>query len=159
MKSRLQRILSVLCILAMLAGCLALPAFAEEDPVSRAIVVEWADEDNYDGIRPASLQVTIGDETVILNADNAWTAERKVAVGSEWNIPGVEGYTEVYSGKEVVNVTYSHTPETVTKTVQVVWKSDVDVPHPETVRISLLADGQICRTPMVTCRDAGRMPS
>lgn len=149
MKSRLQRILSVLCILAMLAGCLALPAFAEgEDPVSRAIVVEWSDEDNYDGIRPASLEVTIGSETVTLNAENAWTAEREVAVDSEWTIPDVEGYTKVFSGKEVVNVTYSHTPETVTKSVQVVWKSDVDVPHPETARISLLADGQVCRTPV-----------
>ena len=150
MKSRLQRILSALCILALLAGCLSLTAFAEgEDPVSRAIVVEWSDEDNYEGIRPPSVEVFIGGEPVTLNADNAWTAEKKVAVGSEWTIPDVPGYEKESTGKEVVTVTYSHTPATTTASVKVAWSDNENAAglRPDSVRISLLADGEVCRTP------------
>lgn len=153
MKSRLQRILSVLCVLAMLAGCMALPAFAEEaDPVGRAIVVEWVDQDNYEGLRPAAVDVSIGGAAATLNEANSWTAERTVAPDAEWTIPDVAGYEKKSSGKEVVTVTYTHVPATTSASASVVWNDNENAAglRPETVRVSLLADGEVCRTPVAT---------
>ena len=151
MKSRLQRILSVLCVLAMLAGCIALTAFAESaDPVSRAIVVEWVDQDNYEGIRPASVDMIIDGQTVQLTEANGWTAETKVAPGSEWQIPDVQDYEKKFTGNEVVTVTYTHVPATTSFTASVVWEDNNNAAElrPETVRLLLMADGEVCRTPV-----------
>lgn len=151
MKSRLQRILSVLCVLAMLAGCMALTAFAESaDPVSRAIVVEWNDQDNYEGIRPASVDMIIDGQTVQLTEANGWTAETKVAPGSEWQIPDVQDYEKKFTGNEVVTVTYTHVPATTSFTASIVWVDNDNAAglRPETVRLLLMADGEVCRTPV-----------
>ncbi len=151
MKSRLQRILSVLCVLAMLAGCMAVTAFAEEaDPVSRAIVVEWNDQDNYEGIRPASVDMIIDGQTVQLTEANGWTAETKVAPGSEWQIPDVQDYEKKFTGNEVVTVTYTHVPATTSFTASIVWVDNDNAAglRPETVRLLLMADGEVCRTPV-----------
>ena len=43
MKQRLRRILSILCILMLTAGCLIIPASAEDGSVSRVIMIEWDD--------------------------------------------------------------------------------------------------------------------
>ena len=153
MKSRLQRILSVLCVLAMLAGCRAVTAFAEEaDPVSRAIVVEWNDQDNYEGLRPAAVDVSIGGEPVQLNEANSWTAEKTVAPDAEWTIPDFAGYEKKFSGKEVVTVTYTHVPATTSFDATVTWNDSDNAAglRPESVRVSLLADGEVCRTPVET---------
>ena len=40
MKQRLQRILSILCVLALVIGCTALTAFAEEESVIKVISAE-----------------------------------------------------------------------------------------------------------------------
>ena len=151
MKSRLQRILSVLCVLAMLAGCMAVTAFAEEaDPVGRAIVVEWDDQDNYEGLRPAAVDVSIGGEPVQLNEANSWTAEKTVAPDAEWTIPDIAGYDKKSSGKEVVTVTYTHVPATTSFAATVTWNDSDNAAglRPESVRVSLLADGEVCRTPV-----------
>ena len=151
MKSRLQRILSVLCVLAMLAGCMALTAFAESaDPVSRAIVIEWVDQDNYEGIRPASVDAYIDGQTVQLTEANGWTAETKVTPGSEWQIGDVVGYEKKSTGNEVVTVTLTHVPATTSFTASVVWEDNNNAAElrPESVRLLLLADGEVCRTPV-----------
>lgn len=158
MKSRLQRILSVLCVLAMLAGCMALPAFAEEaDPVGRAIVVEWVDQDNYEGLRPAAVDVSIGGAAATLNEANSWIAERTVAPDAEWTIPDVAGYEKKSSGKEVVTVTYTHVPATRSYGATVFWYDNDNAAglRPETVRVVLLADGEVCRAPVETKLSAG----
>ena len=152
MKSRLQRILSVLCVLAMLAGCMAVTAFAEEpDPVGRAIVVEWNDQDNYDGLRPAYVNAFIDGETVRLSEENSWTAVRTVRPDSEWQIEEeFEGYECKIVGNEVVTVTYTHVPATTSFTATIVWEDNDNALglRPETIRLLLLADGEVCRTPV-----------
>ena len=65
MKLRLQRILSILCILALFAGCLSFAVSeGEAEKVSRVIRVEWSDEDDYEGLRPDSVTMTIEGNTV-----------------------------------------------------------------------------------------------
>ena len=56
------RILSILCILALVAGCLPFALSEGEAPqVSRVIRVEWSDEDDYEGLRPDAVTMTICD--------------------------------------------------------------------------------------------------
>ena len=59
MKKHLQRILSLLCVLALALGCVC--ALAEDSSVQyddRIITVRWSDENNYDGIRPDLIMLT-----------------------------------------------------------------------------------------------------
>ena len=82
MKKRLQRILSILCVLALAIAGLAASAFAENaEKVTRVITVNWDDEDNYDGLRPGSVAMTIGDATVTLSEANGWTGETEALQG------------------------------------------------------------------------------
>lgn len=151
MKSRLQRILSVLCVLAMLAGCMAVTAFAEqEEPVSRAVVVEWNDQDNYEGLRPAYVNAFIGGETVQLSEANGWTAEKKVEPGYKWETDPLPDYEMKVVGNEVVTVTYTHVPATTSYATTIVWEDNDNALglRPETIRLLLLADGEVCRTPV-----------
>ena len=69
MKKRLQRILSILCVLALAIGCVSLAAFAEGADIVRIVSVEWADENNYDAKRPTSVEIKTGEQSVTLNED------------------------------------------------------------------------------------------
>ena len=93
----------------------------------------WADSDNQDGKRPASLDVTLSNGTVItLSEDNKWTSTiedlPKYANGVEikytWNEAEVpEGYTlksNITNGT-VTTITNKHTPELTDVTVKKVW--------------------------------------
>ena len=163
MKSRLQQFLAVLCILAMLAGCMALSAFAEEtaEPVSKAIAVEWVDEDDYEGLRPDSVPVKIetadGTAEVTLNEKNNWTGEQDALADAKWIVPDVAGYKKEVTGDKVTIVTYTHNPETTPFSALVSWNDNENAAsrRPESVRINLLADGVVCRAPVTTTSAKG----
>ena len=153
MKMRLKRILSILCILALFTGCLALAAFADEEKVTRVIVVQWADEDNYEGKRPESVTMTIGDgeSSVVLNEDNGWTGAAEAA-DSNWAIEDLSGlgYTASTSGTDVKVVTYTLPPvEKTFLNASVVWDDGNNAAglRPDSVRVNLLADGKLFRAP------------
>ncbi|MDY4041276.1 MAG: Cna B-type domain-containing protein, partial [Collinsella sp.] len=95
----------------------------------------WADADNQDGKRPESITVKLladGEDTgktatVKADADGAWTYSfsdlDKYAAGTEIaytvSEDAVDGYTPTYDG---MNVTNTHTPETVSVNVAKEWK-------------------------------------
>ncbi len=93
----------------------------------------WADSYNQDGKRPASLDVTLSNVTVItLSEDNKWTSTiedlPKYANGVEikytWNEAEVpEGYTleSNTTNGTVTTITNKHTPELTDVTVKKVW--------------------------------------
>ena len=93
----------------------------------------WADSYNQDGKRPASLDVTLSNGTVItLSEDNKWTSTiedlPKYANGVEikytWNEAEVpEGYTleSNTTNGTVTTITNKHTPELTDVTVKKVW--------------------------------------
>ena len=147
MKQRLLRILSVLCILALACGCLTLPAFAEED--IRVVTVQWNDDNDYEGLRPKDVTVTLGDESVTLNEDNNWYSEIKGAPGAQWSEPSYDKYAKTVSGTDVRVIQYSHVPEKLLPlNVSVVWDDNDDEYgiRPETVRVKLLADGVVAKS-------------
>ncbi len=145
MKRRLQRILSILCVLALAIGCVSLVSFAESAGDVRIICVEWNDENNYDELRPASVEMKFGDSTsVALNEANNWTAEVLVPAGAQLAAPEVEGY-----GKPVVNtdgtiVTYTHQVTKAPVTGSAAWNDSDNAAglRPESVQLRLLADGE-----------------
>ena len=149
MKLRLRRILSILCVLALMAGCLAF-ALAEADEVTRAIMVEWSDEDNYDGFRPESVTMQIGNKDVTLNESNGWSGEATVSSDAKWTIAPVAGYTVSSTGSDIVLVTYSRSVKTTGLSgVTVVWDDNNNAAglRPDSVKVNLLADGNPARSP------------
>ncbi|MBR4576262.1 MAG: Cna B-type domain-containing protein [Clostridia bacterium] len=153
MKQRLQRILSILCVLALVIGCLAVSALAENE-VSRVITVKWEDTDNYEGLRPESVTVNLGAQSIVLNPANGWTGGVSVPESSteEWTVPAIEGYTTIFNGtkSEVTSYTFSHRVLTTRLTTSVVWEDAENASgiRPEFVKLCLLADGNPFRTPM-----------
>lgn len=150
MKKRLQRILSILCVLALAIAGLAASAFAENaEKVTRVITVNWVDEDNYDGLRPESVKMTIGDDaavTVTLSEENGWTGEALAAAGAKWKIQPVDSYTVSTSGTDLVAVTYTHQPKPVAdQTAKVIWVDENDEYRPASVHLNILANGSPAR--------------
>ena len=159
MKQRLLRILSVLCILALASGCLMLSAFAEDTKVTKVITVQWEDEDDYEGLRPKSVTMSIDGETVELKPDG-WTGEATVSGNATWSVADLSsiGYiASAPSGTDVAVVRYTHLVPTVNAKAFVVWDDNNNAAglRPESVRINLLADGEICRTPVTVSAAAG----
>ena len=105
MKKRLQRILSILCVLALAIGCVSLAAFAEGTDTVRIISVEWADEDDYDALRPGSVTIKTGEQSVTLKAEDNWTAVVNGPAGVKWEPEAVEGYTYSISGTDLATGT------------------------------------------------------
>ena len=67
MKQRLQRILSILCVLMLATGGMVLTASAEDPDVVKVITVRWEDKDNYEGVRPTGdIVMTINGTEVFL---------------------------------------------------------------------------------------------
>lgn len=144
MKKRLQRILSILCVLALAIAGLTVSAFAEDaEKVTRVITVNWDDEDNYDGLRPGSVEMRIDGTTVTLSEANGWTGEALAATGASWETAAVNGYTPSKSGSELVTVTYMHKPETRDQAAEVKWVDDDDKYglRPASVHLNILANG------------------
>lgn len=153
MKQRLQRILSILCVLALIIGCTALTAFAEEESVIKVISVEWDDENDYEGLR-RSVNMKIADKTVMLNADNNWSGVAEAPKGATWEIDEPQGYTTPPSvfgnGSSATKVVYHHlVRKDKTVPVHINWVDDDNAAglRPDSVRINLLADDVICRPP------------
>ena len=151
MKQRLQRILSILCVLMLATGCMVLTASAEDPDVVKVITVRWEDKDNYEGVRPTGdIVMTINGTEVFLNAGNEWTGSAEAPASAKWTVAQVDGYTPSESGtSDVKVVTYTHDVKTTYLKPSVVW-NDEDNKHglrPDSVRINLLADGNVFRTP------------
>jgi len=149
MKQRLQRILSILCVLALVIGCTALTAFAEEENVTKVITVQWEDEDNYEGLR-RNVTMQIAGKTVELNEGNNWSGEAEVPADAQWTIDVPAGYAVSEFGSIAKTVIYRHPVKTTAmKPTSIVWEDDENAAglRPESVRINLLADNVICRAP------------
>ena len=117
------------------------------------VVKVWDDNDDQDGIRPTSIEVTLSNgQAVTLNEANGWTATvtglPKYSDGQEiqytWTEATVNGYTstQVVDGK-VTTLTNRHTPEETEATVRKVWDDDNDkeARRPSYIQVTL-SNGQ-----------------
>ncbi len=118
---------------------------------SRTVVKVWNDEDNLDGLRPASLTVTLnGNQRVTLNAANNWTAtveDQPIYVNggrviiyrwTEENVPGYALTTETEG--TTTTLTNTHVPESLSRTVRKVWDDEENAAgiRPERLTVYLM---------------------
>ncbi len=143
MKKQLRIMLSLLCTLCLVFGCLPL-AQAEED-VYRIVQVEWMDENDYDGLRPESVTVSLGGKSVSLSADKGWAGEIAAAADAEWLAPKVEGYAVTIDEGDVTVITCRHGVTKTSVSVNVVWEdwNNAKGVRPNFVSARLLADGAV----------------
>lgn len=116
----------------------------------------WKDEDNKDGIRPASVTVALlanGKETgktAIATAETGWKYEfteldrYQNGKAIEYTVKEVgvpTGYTATETG---MNVTNTHTPEKTSVKGKKIWKGDENHKdaRPASITVKLLADGK-----------------
>ena len=148
MKKRLQRILSLLCILALALGCVTTAALAEEEKEPRIVAVQWEDGSSMDDSRP-EIEVTYSGTgfSTTLKKDNNWSAEISVPdkTGGDWSCAAPKGYTvQVYKASEYATVltVRKATVATISKSASIVWDDGNNAKgiRPETLQLALLAN-------------------
>ena len=126
----------------------------------------WADNNNQDGLRPATITVNLlADGKVIDNqtvsAANNWkysftdlpqNRENKVKEPIEYTVEEAEvptGYTQSLEGNNIIN---THTPETVTITGEKVWDDNLDQDglRPTSIQVNIKDGSTIVKTIDIT---------
>ena len=92
MRKHLQRILSLLCVLALAIGAVTALAQGSEETEVRILVVKWQDGNNYDNIRPDEVTAYLAGEKATMNEANGWTD--MVVVPKDTDEDGWENYTQ-----------------------------------------------------------------
>lgn len=141
------------------------------EQTSVTVTKAWADNDNQDGKRPESITVKLladGQETkktLTLSSGNNWTGTftglDKYQDGQEiaYTIEEVDvnGYSTVVTGDASTGftITNSYTPETISISGSKTWDdaNDQDGKRPESITVSLLADGSKVSEKEVTASD------
>ena len=150
MKKHLQRILALLCVMALVFG--AVTALAEETE-AKVITVKWSDSNNYDGLRPASVTVKLGDKELTLDEKNGWTGEVSVpaGTGNDWTYDAVSGYVAHLDADVLSTLTYTHAASATyaDQTAVIKWEDgdNAKKTRPDAVKLLLLADGEPCGEP------------
>ena len=145
MKKNLQRILALLCVLALAFG--AASALAEETE-ARVITIKWADSNNYDGLRPATVSVKLGGKELTLDESNGWTGEVQVAAGTgnDWSYTKPEGYAATLDQGTLSTLTFTHAASAATadQAAVIKWEDgdNAKKTRPDAVKLLLLADGE-----------------
>ena len=115
----------------------------------------WVDNDNQDGVRPASITINLladGEiiKTVTVTAEDNWAwsfeglpqyKDHGTVIVYSVTEDAVEDYSTTYNGYDVTN---THTPEQTSVTVTKVWQdsNDQDGIRPNDITVKLLANGQ-----------------
>ena len=141
-----------------------------EIPVTKV----WADDDNRDGVQPASVTINLKADTevidsTVLSSQNQWSDSftdlpknkdhgteiaYTVEEATSDAITGTDGpgtYAVAYGGDKVSGfvVTNTHTPSTIDIPVEKVWEGTEDqsaLLMPESITVNLLADGEVADT-------------
>ena len=127
---------------------------------SVTVTKSWADSNNQDGIRPASVQVQLyadgekSGDAITLNDANSWTYtwnnldEKSSGKEIVYTVDEVQvpvGYSPEISGNAAdgFTITNTHVPETVVVSGTKTWDdgNNQDGKRPESITVNLLADG------------------
>ena len=141
------------------------------EQTSVTVTKAWDDKNDQDGIRPESITVKLladgqeTEETLTLSSGNNWTGTfsglDKYKDGKEITYTieevSVNGYSTVVTGDASTGfmITNSHTPETISISGSKTWDdaNDQDGKRPESITVSLLADGSKVAEKEVTASD------
>ena len=141
------------------------------EQTSVTVTKAWDDKNDQDGIRPESITVKLLadgqeiEETLTLSSGNNWMGTfsglDKYKDGKEITYTieevSVNGYSTVVTGDASTGftITNSHTPETISISGSKTWDdaNDQDGKRPESITVSLLADGSKVSEKEVTASD------
>ena len=141
------------------------------EQTSVTVTKAWDDKNDQDGIRPESITVKLladgqeTEETLKLSSGNNWMGTfsglDKYKDGKEITYTieevSVNGYSTVVTGDASTGftITNSHTPETISISGSKTWDdaNDQDGKRPESITVSLLADGSKVSEKEVTASD------
>ena len=129
------------------------------EKISLSVEKDWDDNNNQDGIRPASITVNLKNgstvvATLTLDDSNNWKGSvqnlDKYAAGKEityeWEEVSVTGYTTTTTSETngVTTITNKHVPETTSVSVTKNWNdsNDQDGIRPASINVVLKKDGQ-----------------
>ena len=167
MNKRLRQILSLLCTLALLLGCVTTAAVAEsgsEQKESHIICVEWMDDNNAGGNRPTSIAATYAGVSIELTGPE-WAGEISLPAGTtgSWTLEySADGYTTApiseKDGIAFATITKASVPTNPFVTAQVDWYGDDDYRslRPESVQLILLGDKEPIGEPLPVKSSAGK---
>ena len=152
MKKRLRQILSLLCILALVLGCVTTAAVAESTEPQEdyhIIGIEWSDNNNADGTRPAEIKASYaGKELDPPLKGPDWTGEIYSVPGT-WTLDfDADGYDKPVKVSDTDGITIyrisKSTAPTVSKSAEVIWAGDDSYKslRPESVQLILLGNGE-----------------
>ena len=131
------------------------------ETVTLTVRKTWNDDENRDGLRPESLQVTLlGDDeterTLTLSNENGWTAsieapahERGRTIRYTWTEASIASYTgEQVTEGNTTTFTNTHVPATTARTIVKRWEDadNQDGLRPEQLTVYLLANQEVMRT-------------
>ena len=155
MNKYLQRILSLLCVMALALGAVCAMAENASDVQydTRIITVKWSDGDNYDRIRPSQVNASLGGVSTVLNEENGWTGAVSVPsdTKNDWVYDSVEGYTATLRQDEISVLTYSRPiAPAISVSGVVLWNDSENAgkTRPDSVQLILLADGETYGEPL-----------
>ncbi|MDO4803260.1 MAG: Cna B-type domain-containing protein [Lachnospiraceae bacterium] len=128
---------------------------------SATVTKVWDDNNNQDGVRPASITVTLmkngtaTDQTVTLNADINWTVtisglpemEDGQPIAYSWSEQKIEGYKQTENTTDeagVTTITNTHVTEKTAVSVKKVWDDadNQDGKRPASLTVELLKNGE-----------------
>jgi hypothetical protein len=127
----------------------------EQILIDVSVAKEWNDEEDQDGLRPDSIDVTLSNGTkVTLNEENKWTATVKDVPEYEdgekvkytWTEETPEGYeltdTVLDEENNLTTLINTHIPKLIEITVTKVWADDENESgkRPESVTVALVVD-------------------
>jgi len=157
MRTKLLRLLALACMLLLATGAVTAGALAESSAAEKphVIIIEWDDESNLEGFRPASVACKLGGQSVTVTAANNWIATVTTANGTDFSVTEPSGYDEADTTYEtdgtglIHTAKLKHTVSRQTVNVSVVWDdfSDKNGVRPDEVQVQLLANGQPYGTP------------
>ena len=127
--------------------------------VTRTVTKVWDDDNDRDGLRPATLTVTLNAGgapvgTVTLSAANGWTGAIEglpvnaggAPIAYAWTEPAIPGYGQTGNATvgNATTITNAHAPETVDLTVQKVWNDQDNAAgrRPGSLTFFLMGNGQ-----------------
>lgn len=139
-------------------------SISADDPetTEASIRIEWDDNNDQDGMRPASVSADLLADgnfrsSILLDSANEWqqtvsglsVSENSNYISYSWNIDNIQGYKkEIISGDNEKPVIFKlkHSVETTSASVSINWIDDNNRrgARPESVSVNLFANGEKC---------------
>ena len=151
MRTKLLRLLALVCMLLLVMGVVTAGALADSSAAkTHVIIIEWDDENDVEGFRPAtSVTCNLGGQNVSVTAANNWIATVTTENGTGFSVSEPRGYenspppqSDVTGLIHTATLKHKVDPKSVDVSVDWVAATDDSEVRPDEVQVQLLANGE-----------------